>query len=87
MNLKSQVTWTTKAARQLRKLPPELQLRIFEAAATLEHMPNCAQVLALKNHPYGYRLRVGNFRVLFDWSTVIKIVEIQEVKKRDEGTY
>ena len=87
MNLKSQVTWTSKAARQLRKLPHEFQLRIFEAAGTLEHMPNCPQVLALKNHAYGYRLRVGNFRILFDWSAVIKIVEIQEVKKRDEGTY
>ncbi|USX24935.1 type II toxin-antitoxin system RelE/ParE family toxin [Oxalobacteraceae bacterium OTU3CINTB1] len=87
MNLKNQVTWTPKAVRQLRKLPPEFQLRVFEAADTLEQMPNCPQVLALKNHPYRYRLRVGNFRVLFDWSTVIKIVEIQEVKKRDEGTY
>lgn len=50
-------------------------------------MPNCQNVVALTSHHYGYRLRVGNFRVLFDWSSVIKIVSIEEVKKRDESTY
>lgn len=50
-------------------------------------MPACQNVKALTHHEYGYRLRIGNFRVLFDWSGEIKIVEIQEVKKRDERTY
>lgn len=50
-------------------------------------MPNCQHVKALANHAYGYRLRVGNYRVLFDWDGAIRIVEIQEVKKRDERTY
>jgi len=33
------------------------------------------------------RLRVGNYRVLFDWEGGIRIVQIQEVRKRDERTY
>jgi mRNA interferase RelE/StbE len=40
-----------------------------------------------KANQYGYRLRVGNYRVLFDADTVIRIVEIQEVKTRDSNTY
>jgi mRNA-degrading endonuclease RelE of RelBE toxin-antitoxin system len=41
----------------------------------------------LRNHRYGYRLRVGRYRVLFDHVDVIRIIKIQEVKKRDERTY
>lgn len=33
------------------------------------------------------RLRVGRYRVLFDVQTQIKIVDVQEVTKRDERTY
>ena len=50
-------------------------------------MPDCHNVIPLVNHQYGYRLRIGNYRVLFDWQDEIRIVEIQEVKKRDERTY
>ena len=40
-----------------------------------------------KNIAMGYRMRVGRYRVLFDHDDFIKIIEIQEVKKRDERTY
>ncbi|MNO07198.1 hypothetical protein D3C81_2292950 [compost metagenome] len=50
-------------------------------------MPDCQNVKVLSNHQYGYRLRVGNYRVLFDWDGGIKVVAVQEVKKRDERTY
>ena len=44
-------------------------------------------IITLKNHRYDFRMRVGRYRVLFDHDDIIKIVEIQEVKKRDEHTY
>lgn len=44
-------------------------------------------VKALTNHEYGYRLRVGNYRVFFDFDGAVRIVSIEEVKKRDERTY
>ena len=50
-------------------------------------MPNCINVKALTNHKYQYRLRVGNYRVFFNFDGVIHIVSIEEVKKRDERTY
>ena len=43
--------------------------------------------LALVNHAHGYRLRVGNYRVFFDFDVAIRIVSIEEVRKRDEQTY
>jgi len=44
-------------------------------------------VKALTNHDYGYRLRVGNYRVFFDFDGAVRIVSIEEVRKRDERTY
>ena len=40
-----------------------------------------------EGHRFDYRLRVGRYRVLFNYADVVKIIEIQEVKKRDERTY
>ncbi|WP_223119811.1 type II toxin-antitoxin system RelE family toxin [Salinicola corii] len=59
----------------------------YEAVQSLAEMPDVHNVKALKKHQYGYRLRVGNYRVLFDWDGGIRIVQIQEVRKRDERTY
>ena len=67
------IDWKPKSQRQLRK--------IAERAGQL------ANVKVLTNHAYGYRLRVGRWRVLFDADTSIRIIEIQEVKKRDDRTY
>jgi mRNA interferase RelE/StbE len=44
-------------------------------------------VKVLVNHAYGYRLRVGIYRVFFDFDGAVRIVSIEEVKKRDERTY
>lgn len=37
-------------------------------------------VKALRNHQYGYRLRVGSYRVLFDVLDHARVVSIEEVK-------
>ncbi|MBV8048964.1 MAG: type II toxin-antitoxin system RelE/ParE family toxin [Paludibacterium sp.] len=81
------IHWTPKAARQLRKLDKPAQRDVFEAVSDLANMPECRNIKALTGHPFGYRLRVGHYRVLFDWDGRLRIIEIQEVKKRDERTY
>ncbi|KVE36059.1 type II toxin-antitoxin system RelE family toxin [Burkholderia sp. TSV86] len=81
------IKWTPKAFKQLRKLDRQIQTAIRDSVDTLVAMPNCQNVKSLTNHEYGYRLRVGNYRVLFNWDGEIKVVEIEEVKKRDERTY
>jgi mRNA-degrading endonuclease RelE of RelBE toxin-antitoxin system len=83
----NEVQWSTRALRQVRKLPDSDRQRISEAAADLENMPNCRNVKTLKDHRYGYRLRVGRYRVLFDWDNIVCIVSVEEVRKRNERTY
>ncbi|PYG82775.1 MULTISPECIES: type II toxin-antitoxin system RelE/ParE family toxin [unclassified Pseudomonas] len=81
------INWSRKAVKQLRKIDKVDQPKVYDAVQALAHMLHAQSVKALVNHHYGYRLRVGNYRVLFDWDGGVKIVSIEEVKKRDEHTY
>ena len=81
------INWTRKAVKQLLKLHTAHQVQIRDAVNRLDGMPDVINIKALTQHEYGYRLRVGNYRVLFDWDGSVKIVSIQEVKKRDARTY
>ena len=82
------VIWQPRARKQLKKLGDKpTQASILGATAKLASFPDVPGVKALVNHEYGYRLRIGDYRVLFDVHTSIEIVSIEEVKKRDEGTY
>jgi mRNA-degrading endonuclease RelE of RelBE toxin-antitoxin system len=61
---------------------------ILDAVDTLEEPVSVwKNVLNLKNHAYQYRMRVGRYRILFDFDGSVQVVEIQEVRKRDERTY
>jgi mRNA-degrading endonuclease RelE of RelBE toxin-antitoxin system len=81
--------WQRKALRQLRKIRDEsVQERIFREVQTLKHFPDCANVKRLISHDYAYRLRVGDYRVFFDFRhEEARIISIEEVRKRDEHTY
>ena len=81
------IYWTRKAVKQLLRLHSVHQIQVRDAITALADMPNVGQVKALVGHNHSYRLRVGNYRVMFDWDGAIKVVSIQEVKKRDERTY
>jgi len=75
------------AKRQPAKVPINYRIAITDATRTLVNFPECKNVKPLKNHIYDFRLRVGRYRVFFDFDGQIKIIAIQEVKKRDERTY
>lgn len=81
----NKIIYQIKALRQLRKIPNNGLIR--NKIDGLADMPNCTNVKALTNHKYQYRLRVGNYRVFFNFDGVIHIVSVEEVKKRDERTY
>ena len=53
----------------------------------LVSFPKAKNVKKLTKHQYSYRLRVGDYRVFFEFDGEVKIVTIEEVKKRDERTY
>lgn len=82
------IDWKPKALKQLIKIKNDTKIdRIRKAVDTLSDLPTAKNVKALIHHQYGYRLKVGNYRVLFDADVEIRIIDIQEVKKRDDNTY
>ncbi|WP_311514606.1 type II toxin-antitoxin system RelE family toxin [Oligella urethralis] len=81
------INWSNRAKKQLRKIDITDSKRISDAVDLLADFENAVNVKRLVNHQYGYRLRVGRYRVLFDVQTQIKIVDVQEVTKRDDRTY
>jgi mRNA-degrading endonuclease RelE of RelBE toxin-antitoxin system len=82
------INWQPKALRQLRKIDAHAGKQIRAAVSSeLLDLSKARNVKALVNHAYGYRLRVGNYRVFFDFEGAVCIVSIEEVKKRDERTY
>ncbi|MNK94181.1 hypothetical protein D3C87_1143740 [compost metagenome] len=81
------INWAKKAVKQWLRVPAADQRRIAAEVGKLKLFPSASNVKALTNHQFGYRLRVGQYRILFDVRSTVRIVEIQEVKKRDGSTY
>jgi len=82
------IDWAPRARRQLGKVRErELRVRIFEGVERSRAFPAVPGLEALKEHRYGYRLRIGRFRVLIDVDTERRVVLVQEVCRRDERTY
>jgi mRNA interferase RelE/StbE len=81
------IEWEKKALKQLSRLPLSDRKSINESVKKLSRWPDCQNVKALSTYDYQYRLRVGRYRIFFDIENILKILRIEEVKKRDERTY
>lgn len=81
------LNYSNRALKQLRKIPVVTSREIFRECRKLENFPQCSGIKALENHEYQYRLRVGSFRVFFNFDGAVHVVSIEEVKKRDDRTY
>jgi mRNA-degrading endonuclease RelE of RelBE toxin-antitoxin system len=81
------VEWSIRAVRQLLRLEHRDQRRIRKAVGNLSGFPATANVRHLANHDPPYRLRIGNYRVLFSFQGMQRVITIEQVRKRDEHTY
>ena len=83
----NEIEWTKKSLRDLKRIDRTERVKILNAVDGLEDFSNHPKVKRLTNHDCDYRLRVGNYRVLFNHDELIMIVSLEGVKKRDERTY
>lgn len=82
------IDWKPKALKQIEKIKAvAVRKRIFTEVQSLAYFPDCQGVKKLTNHAYSYRLRVGDYRVFFEFDGSVHVIDIEEVKKRDERTY
>lgn len=85
----NEIIWHNRARKQMKKIPKHYRETIFDSVDQLAAFPECERldITKLRKHRYDYRLKIGRYRVLFNHDNDIKIIEIQEVKKRNERTY
>ena len=74
------IIWSEPAERALKKLDRPVAKRIYEAVGRLAEDP-IRNVIRLVNSPY-YRLRVGDYRVIFDLQADLMRILVVKVGHR-----
>lgn len=83
-----QAVFSSKAERAFLKLDKNLAKQIADAIRKLQENPRTQGTIKLENAPVAsYRYRVRNWRILFDIDDKAKIIEILDIRKREEKTY
>ena len=79
-----ELLFSDRATKSLKSIPKAHAKRILTKIDDLAKDPDQAtNVKKLVNHPRsGYRLRVGDYRVLFDKDDEIRIIEIVDIGNR-----
>ncbi len=77
------IEWSNKAKKSLRKLPPNIQNRIKEA---VDNLANESKPLGCKKlvGNTSYRIRVGNYRIIYDIEDDVLIITIIKIGHRKD---
>ena len=76
--------WRKSTSKDLRRIPREAVSRLVAAVAKLaeEPLPHGSEKLTGSEHTY--RIRIGDYRVVYELLRNAKIVEIQRVRHRKD---
>ena len=78
------IQWRTSTKKDLRSIPREDVARIIAVVATLadEPLPHGSQKLT--GSARSYRIRVGDYRVVYELLRDASVIEIQRVRHRKD---
>lgn len=81
-----QLSFSDKALKSLKRIPKSDNQRIIVALEELATDPDSkTNVRRLNNHPDAiFRLRVGNYRVLYDKNDTVRIIAVIDVGHRKD---
>ena len=79
-----QIEWKRSAMKELEKLPRPMISRIVSAVDNLSSNPYPEGVRKLAGSEYSYRIRVGDYRVLYNIIRNRLVVEIIRVGHRKD---
>lgn len=77
-----QVEITPFAQRQIKKLPPDIQSQIIEKLETLADEPRPAGVKKLQGEDNLYRVRSGDYRIIYKIQDDILLILVAKVGHR-----
>lgn len=81
------VEFTTAAAKELRKLEPSIRRHILSGIAGLELEPRPAGCKKLVGEKNAWRIRVGDYRALYEIVDSVLIVTVVKIAHRREAYY
>lgn len=74
-----------RAERDLKKLSADLFYRIMPIIQALSDNPRPSGCLKLKNTLQDYRIRVGDYRILYEIDDQSRVVKVMRVRHRRES--
>jgi mRNA interferase RelE/StbE len=77
-----EIRWKRSAAKKLKKLPKSAIERIMSAAETLINDPVPTASVKLSGAEHTYRIRVGNYRIIYNVLNRILTIEVIRVGHR-----
>jgi mRNA interferase RelE/StbE len=78
------IEWKKSTHKDLRKLPASIVERVIEAVEGLAENPFPHGVEKLSGSQHAYRIRLGDYRIVYEVITDLKLVEIQRVRHRKD---
>jgi mRNA interferase RelE/StbE len=77
-----QIDWKASAVKELKRLPKDLIPRVVSAVTDLATNPFPQGSIKLKGSQFTYRIRIGDYRVIYTVESQLLIVEIVRVRHR-----
>ena len=78
------IEWKKSTRKDLRKLPPGITERIVGVVENLAENPFPHGVEKLSGSEHAYRIRLGDYRIVYEVVAESKLVEIQRVRHRKD---
>jgi mRNA interferase RelE/StbE len=80
-----QVSLRPSAERQRRQLDNQIRQRINEVLLVLEESPRPSSVMKLRGRTNQWRIRVGDYRIVYEIDDERRLVTILAIKHRREA--
>ena len=79
------MTFARSARKELEKLPPSLARRIFRRIEALMKVPRPSGAIRLQGNSNLWRIRVGDYRVIYSIDDPARMIDISAVRNRRDA--
>ena len=76
------ITWKNSARNELKKLSRKVVPKILKAVESLSTNPFPAGVRKISGSEYAYRIRVGDYRIVYNIISSILVIEVIRIGHR-----
>ena len=78
------IEWKKSTRKDLRKLPASIVDRIVETVEGLAENPFPHGTEKLAGSEHAYRIRLGDYRIVYEVVAELKLIEVQRVRHRKD---